>query len=336
MRRFFLALAARLTLILPVLAAPAFAQCSGANLFDEMTPDRQAEIRAMAAAHPYPDGNFWIASRGDQRMTILGTYHFDDPRHAPALEAAAPLIADASALLVEAGPEEEKALMKAMGDDPSLMFITTGPTLLEMLPADTWKRLSQALEARGIPGLFAAKFQPWYATMVLAIPPCAMAAATAQQPKGLDGMLIDTALALEVPVRALEPHDTIFQIFGSLSAQQEIDMIESSLVMESRSEDFSATLADLYFNGESRLIWEMMRVISYDMPGYTPEAVDAEMAVMEDVLMEKRNRAWIPVIEQAALEGPLVVAFGALHLSGDAGVLNLLEQQGWALEPVAF
>ena len=47
--------------------------------------------------------------------------------------------------------------------------------------------------------------------------------------------------------------------------------------------------------------------------------------------MITRNQAWIKVIEDVAAKGPALVAFGALHLSGDQGVLQLLEQRGFTL-----
>ena len=49
--------------------------------------------------------------------------------------------------------------------------------------------------------------------------------------------------------------------------------------------------------------------------------------------MTRRNRAWLPVIEAQAAKGQLVVAFGALHLPGETGVLNLLAQNGWKISP---
>ncbi|WP_112311746.1 TraB/GumN family protein [Pseudogemmobacter bohemicus] len=303
--------------------------CGGTNLVDQMLPGDLAEIRARAHAVPYARGNFWTAAKDGQTMTIVGTYHIDDPRHMPVLPPLTERIGAASVLLVEAGPEEEDALMKAMGKDPSLMFITDGPSLLERLPRDTWRRLSEALEARGIPGVFAAKFQPWYATVVLAIPPCMITQPDLKN--GLDAQLIDAAEAAGVRVQALEPYDTLFSIFGALTEDQSIAMIEASLALEGQSEDLAVTTADLYFEADSRMIWELNRLFAYDQPGYTKDQVDAEMAVMEDVMMIRRNQAWIPVIEAAAAEGPLVVAFGALHLSGEEGVLNLLARNGWTL-----
>jgi len=299
-----------------------------------MDPAERARIEAMADAQPFPQGNTWTATRDGATLTIVGTYHLDDPRHAATVAALAPAIEGAATLLVEAGPDEEKALMDRLAADPSAMFITTGSTLLERLPPDLWLRLSRALAERGIPAFMAAKLQPWYATMLLAVPPCAMVAMA--DPKGLDGMLIDRATAAGVPVRALEPFDTVLKLFGGLTPEQELSMIESTLATEEQAEDFAFTLSEAYFQGESRLMWELMRAIALDLPGADAATVEAEFALMEELLMTARNRSWIPGIEEAAARGPAVVAFGALHLAGRDGVLDLLARNGWTISPLAL
>jgi uncharacterized protein len=314
-----------------LLAAPLAAKCAGQNLFGELSPDRLAEIEAAANAVPFPTGNFWRATRGDEVITIAGTYHFDDLRHFANLEALTPHITTATTVLVEAGPEEQKALMDLIGKDPSKVLITEGPTLHEQLPPDVWDKLADALAQRSVPGFMATKFKPWYIVALLAIPPCAMADMV-DNPKGLDGLVIDTATAANVPVRALEPFDTIFRIFDGMTDKELAEILKSTLALEDRSEDYARTLADSYFAGESRKIWELMRFVSYDMPGYTRDEVDAEFAKMEEILAASRNRAWIPVLTDASAKGPVFAAFGALHLSGKDGVLNLLQLQGFTLE----
>jgi uncharacterized protein len=326
----FPALLSALATCLALLTSPALAECAGRNLFAEMDPDRLATITAAAEAVPFPHGNYWRATRGDEVITLIGTYHFDDPRHTATLNTIRPVIEAAETVLVEAGPDEEKALMSLIARDPGVVMITEGPTLLEQLPPEVWNDLSTAMTARGVPGFMAAKFQPWYIAVMLAIPPCAMA--QMQDPKGLDGMVIDTAVAAGKPVRGLEPFDTVFKIFGGMSQEELVAMLQSSLAVEDRAEDYSATLADSYFAGSSRMIWEYMRSETYALPGMTPAQVDAEFAKMEEHLMNARNRAWIPVLTQAAAEGSVFAAFGALHLSGQDGVLNLLQTAGYTLE----
>lgn len=314
-----------------VIAVPVTAACTGQNLFDTMDPARRDEITKAADAVPFARGNFWQATRGEEVITIAGTYHFDDPRHAPNIAALTPFITDATTVLVEAGPEEEKALMRRMAEDPSTMVITEGPTLNQRLPPEIWDPLSEAMSNRGIPPFMAAKFQPWYVLTLLSIPPCAMAQMT-EKPKGLDGAVIDTALAAGVPVRGLEPYDTLFKIFGDITPDELTDLLVSTLAIEDISEDYFTTLVDSYFAGENRRAWELMRFASYDTPGYTRAQIDADFARMEERVSSSRNRSWIPVLTEAAAQGPVFSAFGALHLSGQDGVLNLLRKEGFTLK----
>ncbi|WP_136645649.1 TraB/GumN family protein [Tabrizicola sp. YIM 78059] len=316
-----------------LLATPLLAQCNGRNLFEEMPPEKVAALTAAADAVPFPRGNLWRATRGQEVITIAGTYHFDDPRHAPTLAAIRPAIESATTVLVEAGPEEQRALQDLIAREPGRMMITDGPSLLEQLPPDVWSDLSAALALRGIPGFMAAKLQPWYVAVLLSMPPCAVA--QMKDPKGLDGMVIETAAAAGVPVRGLEPFDTVFSIFDAMNHDEMVAMIQSTLAVDDRSEDYHATLADSYFAGESRIIWEYMRDVSYGLPGYTREEVDADFARMEELLMNSRNRRWISVLTAAAAEGPVFAAFGALHLSGEEGVLNLLQREGFTVEQLA-
>jgi uncharacterized protein len=171
--------------------------------------------------------------------------------------------------------------------------------------------------------------------MLLGLPACAAEAAASGEP-GLDQRLIDRAEAMGVPVRALEPFDTVFGIFETLSAEQQREMLVMSLALEDQSEDAFATMQESYFAEDSRMIWEYSRLLTLQTPGLDPARVEADFAAMEAALMTARNRAWIPVIEAAAADGPVVAAFGALHLSGENGVLALLEARGFALERLAF
>lgn len=310
-------------------ALPATAQCVGENLINALPAPEQSSLRAAADAQPYANGNHWLATRGDEVIHLIGTYHFDDPRHAPTLATLAPILKTAQTLLVEAGPDEEAALKDRLAREPGLMITTEGPTLPELLSPADWQRLTQALADRGIPAFMAAKFRPWYLSMLLSIPACDIA--LADVPKGLDHQLIESATAQGLTVQALEPYDTLLGVFDQLPQSDQLDMITAALAMEDRSADMAITLADTYFAQESRLIWEFMRSETLKLPGYTPERVAADFATMEQALMITRNRAWIPVIEAAATKGPTLVAFGALHLSGKEGVLHLLEQRGFAL-----
>ncbi len=318
-------------LIALLAAPPAAAACSGRNQIDLLPPDTRAALIARADAAPHARGNLWRATRNGRSVTLFGTFHLDDPRNAAIVARLSPLIDAASILLVEAGPQEEAALKDALSRNPALMFTTDGPTLPESLPPDTWEALKQALRDRGMPPFLAARMQPAYLSMILGLPPCAMDAVRTGA-LGLDQRLIARATDAGIPVRALEPYDTLFTIFAGLSPGDQRQMLDVAVTLAGQSDDAFHTLAESYFAQQSRLIWELSILQAHQGSSLPPDSIDSSLARMEDLLVKSRNRSWIPVIEAAAAQGPVLAAFGALHLSGQDGVLDLLARRGWTLQ----
>ncbi|MCA3449083.1 MAG: TraB/GumN family protein [Rhodobacter sp.] len=316
-------------------ALPALARCQGSNLIAALPAETRAALRAAADAAPFAQGNFWRATRGGQVLHLIGTFHLDDPRHAAIVARLAPVIDSASTILVEAGPAEEAALQDALAADPSLIYLTGGPSLAETLPPATWDRLKAALRARSIPPFLGSTMRPVYLSVLLSTPPCASKDPAASQ-NGLDRRIIDQSLSSQVPVQALEPFMTVFGVFAQMTDQQQLDMLTLSLALAGQSEDMLTTLQDAYFAEDSRIFWEFSRWQALNAPGANPDTAARDFAMMEEQLVSARNRAWIPVIEAALAGGPVFAAFGALHLSGQDGVLALLEQAGFTLERLAL
>ncbi|MFV0410115.1 MAG: TraB/GumN family protein [Paracoccus sp. (in: a-proteobacteria)] len=322
-------------------AGAALAQdCSGRDLIAALPQADRAEIERRVAEIPYHQGIFWRASKGDARITLIGTYHFDDPVHDATVARFAPEIRAADRLLVELGPGEEAELMAAMARDPALMMDPTGPTLPERLSEEDWQALSEALSARGIPAIMASRLRPWYVATLLSLAPCMIRQlASGEGERGLDWQLMDVAAKADVPIAALEPWDTVLEMFTSLSPEDEIDMIVYSLPVAGYADDYGATLSAAYAAGDVWQIWEFGRLDAYRNSGLPEGKVDEMTDEAQELLMDRRNRSWIAPLTDAAAaaatdgEG-VVAAFGALHLSGEDGVLRLLEKEGWTTEPV--
>lgn len=336
MIRIFRRRAARLASVVATVVAalglggPATAACTGENLFATLPAAERRALDAATAAQPFAQGNLWRASKGGQVVHLVGTYHLPDPRHAATLARLQPILDGAQTLLVEAGPDQERALKADLARDPGLLFLQDGPSLMDRMPPEDWQVLSAAMTRRNIPAVMAAKMRPWYLAVSLALPPCNLGAAGAGS--GLDHSLTKAATERGIAIAALEPHTTVFRIFEQISEADQIAMIRTTLLMEDRVDDYAVTMADSYFAEDSRRLWELLRHESASMPGYTAEKADAEYDRLEAAMMTGRNRAWIPVIEQAARKGPTLAAFGALHLSGQGGVLQLLADRGWQIE----
>jgi uncharacterized protein len=61
---------------------------------------------------------------------------------------------------------------------------------------------------------------------------------------------------------------------------------------------------------------------------------DVDSVKFEEEMLTKRNANWIPIIEKAARDKSTFFAFGAAHLGGTSGVINLLRQKGYTVKPV--
>jgi hypothetical protein len=318
--------------LIPAFAGASQAGCAGQDLLAGLAPGRRAAIEAAAAAVPHPEGRLFRATRAGAEITLVGTLHLPDARHAPLEAQLAPILSGAQVLLVEAGPEEEAQLAARMGQPGSPMF-STGPTLPERLPEAEWAHLAAELTARGIPPFLGAKMEPWFLSTMLAVSPCWLQELN-RGGKGLDARLIEAAGAQGVAVRALEPWDTVFELFGAMTEEEEILGLRVALMQAGQAEDMTFTLSELYFQGRIRMIWELGADLARELApeiGLDAAELDAQLAEADVLLVSGRNRAWIAPIEAAAAEGPVLVAVGALHLPGAEGVLALLEERGWSV-----
>lgn len=54
----------------------------------------------------------------------------------------------------------------------------------------------------------------------------------------------------------------------------------------------------------------------------------------DDILLNDRNRKWIPIIEKVSKESATFYAVGAGHLAGENGVIKLLRKQGFTVEAI--
>jgi uncharacterized protein len=310
------------------------AQCGGGDLRLQMPQDQTNEMAQNVQRIPFAEGNHWQAVKDSRTVHVIGTIHVYDPRLEPVMDRLQPLIESADLILLEATPEEEKKLQAAITTNPALVFLTDGPTLPELMPEDDWQRLSAAAASRGIPPFMASKFQPWYLSLLMGIPGCAMQEAVAGA-RGLDHIIGDVATAAGVQMRALEPFDMLFGLFNDDPLDEQIRMLTLSVMPDQLSEDALFTLKETYFEQSPAEAWEFSRYLARTLLDLPIAEVDQLFGELEDLLLTQRNAAWLPRIEDASGD-LIVVAVGGAHLMGENGVLQLLENAGYALTRQAF
>lgn len=309
----------------PVMAA---ALCEGTDLIDALPEAERRALEARADAMPHARGLLWRATKGDTRITLFGTYHFRHARTQAHLDRLKPEIAAADTVYLEMSPEDQKAFQARMAEDPSVMFITQGPTLPDLLGEADWQHFSDEMNKRQIPGFVAAKFKPLWAAMMLGIGPCE-ARNGAMNGLGIDAMVGDHAARSGVETRSLEDTAEVLTTLDSEPLEKQLDMIRMTLAWPGDADDMSYTIRERYLAGEIALTWEFSRLVSLKYGGRTAEA---DFARLERALLTSRNRAWVDKLLAETAGKRVLVAVGAGHLPGKNGVLHLLEQEGFEIE----
>ncbi|SLN37172.1 TraB family protein [Roseovarius albus] len=312
--------------------AMAQAECTGIDLIATLPANELAELEKQATALPYPEGIFWKATKGARSITIFGTYHFSHAQTQAHLEALKPVITEADAIYLEISNDKQDQMAREMADDPSMMFITEGPTLVDMLSEAEWQSYSQQMTDRAIPSFMAAKFKPLWASMMLGIGPCEMRNG-AMEGGGIDTLIGDYAAELGNPSRSLEDFRVLMGMLDDLPQEDQLDMIRLSLDLPFSADDLSYTLKAQYLEQNIALLWEYSRKISIEQGD---EGAEEDFALLEEKMLTRRNHDWIEVLTDPALPVQVFVAFGAGHLPGKNGVLYLLEAQGYAIERLSL
>jgi uncharacterized protein YbaP (TraB family) len=301
--------------------------CGTEDLIQTLSPEDRARLDALVEPHPYPEGNFWRATKDGSTVTVVGTIHIPDPRLVAYVDRVRPALETADLLIIEASIEDEEGIQKLVTNQPDMFFINEGPTLIDLLGDEDWTRVSDRLSAMGIPSFFAAKFQPWYLSMTLAIPPCAMSALQSGQ-HGLDRRLESIAMTQNTPIATLDDTEAVLRLFSDEPLDKQLAGLRITLETQASGNAQTSTLIESYFDGRVRESWEYGRIMVEEA------GIEDGAELFEEInqeLLVGRNRDWEPKIAEMVAGKDVVLAVGAAHLSGESGVLRALERAGYTL-----
>ncbi|MEM6577109.1 MAG: TraB/GumN family protein [Pseudomonadota bacterium] len=310
------------------IALPAFTwanSCGTRDLIAELSTERQAALNDLVSAHAFAEGNLFRAVNADSVVTVVGTLHLPDARHDHMVDKVRGDIETADLLILEATSAAQLEIQNMTATRPDLFFINEGPTLIDLLSEEEWARLTDELSAYGIPGFMAAKFQPWFLGMTLAIPPCAVADVQAGG-KGLDALLEAIAVEANTPIAELDDVEALMQLLAGDPLEEQLDGLRLWLAMNQDGDAEMTTLVERYFQGKAREVIEYSR-LTLPEKGVPPELFEEMM----QGLLEDRNIAWEPKLIELVAGRDAVLAVGAAHLSGDSGVLRALERAGYKI-----
>ncbi len=140
-------------------------------------------------------------------------------------------------------------------------------------------------------------------------------------------ILIDAANRRKMKVLEIETGKDRTKIFKKMLLRDGIDMLLSTIDKYQQSEpaDIEKKVKatnEQYFSGD---VTEMAKL--------EPNMSAAERRIFT-ILLDDRNRLWIPRMRKIMARKSTFFGFGGAHLGGKVGVISLLEADGYKLKPI--
>lgn len=123
------------------------------------------------------------------------------------------------------------------------------------------------------------------------------------------------------PTLGIETVEEQLALFDYLTYKQQADMLvndlKSSMNASSQDNNSMQRVTELYKQGKITELLDLLR--------------SEEAENFEEILLNKRNRAWIPILERIMQKKSTFIAVGAGHLPGAQGIIHLLRKRGYRL-----
>jgi uncharacterized protein YbaP (TraB family) len=304
------------------------------------TADPAAHKALFQRAHAVPNGRgkFWRISRhatlgganlgGAPHSYLFGTFHDTEIARQPLKPGVAASLEGARLMLVELTGEEQARLQARMASDPDFVIDRNQSGLIAQLSATERSVAEKMLAARGVPLSLAEKLRAPILFSLITVPQCILTAMQQGQPT-LDQLLMTQATDAGVPVAGLETYEQAIGSVSDIPADTMNQILLEGLRDLSDEEDIRRTTVALYQAGEIAAIWEFSIVSSARTLGMARSR--EIMAQLGATVLERRNRAWMETLVPELEKGGVFAAFGAMHLVGAAGVIELLRGEGFTV-----
>jgi uncharacterized protein YbaP (TraB family) len=274
-------------------------------------------LPACVQASPQDDtAVFWsIARNGEPAGYLLGTIHSEDPRVLDFSEAFAEILASNQVFAMEMVP-----------DLPTLQQLTLymqyqdGTTLESRIGAERFAKLQTALAAYRVPADWIAGMKVWAAMMTLSVPP----------PE--TGFFMDFSLSLRAAgaglrVVGLETLEQQLAFLEEMPMEQQLQLLDQALAEYDRVRELHDQMVTSYLDGD-------LQALSAQAEGQMGELGEEARQYFMVQGIELRNRRMIDSLLPMLEKDRVFTAVGALHLPGKTGLIQLLRDRGFDLQPL--
>ncbi|WP_338218545.1 TraB/GumN family protein [Algoriphagus sp. oki45] len=141
-----------------------------------------------------------------------------------------------------------------------------------------------------------------------------------QQIESYENFFTTRAQEASKPLVGLETVAFQMGIFDQIPQKLQLDELAKMIKEKSAEEEFRK-LMDAYLSEDIEALFEAMNE-------------DGFMVEYRDLILDSRNKAWIPILEKEMSNKSVFAAVGGGHLGGENGVIALLREQGYTVTPI--
>lgn len=211
-------------------------------------------------------------------------------------------------------------------DDPSVMmaglmgvFMNGGTSLKDLVTEEEYERIDNYFKEKT--GMGVAMFDRMKPLLVSSL---VQEKSMTGEVTSYESVFMEMANKRGMEVEGLETAEFQMSMFDSIPYKQQAQMLLDGVDGKDgvNSDELFAEMIELY---QAEDIDGLASIISEE---------SADMENFEKLLLETRNRNWIPLIGEQVVKMPTFFAVGAGHLGGKNGVVQLLKDAGYTMTPL--
>ena len=293
-----------LTLLAAVPGLPAAAQDA------DCRPLRIVDY-ALDGPEKFHRGLLWQISRdGIPRGYVFGTIHVDDKAVVDLPDAVRDSLDGSRAFVMETLPDMQDTL-----DFSTAMFFLDGTRLDELVSPGVFEKTVDILENYNLSGEMVSIMKPWAAYIIMSYP--------ADMGMVLDFQLLERARRNGAEVAGLESYQEQLDIFGNLPLDDQARILTDTVCHYERVTADLDVMKSLYLERDLEGLYVYSQRYAFDDNTVYDEVAE-RLISGRNRLMAERMGAWLEA-------GGAFIAVGAMHLPGEEGVLNLLEERDFTV-----
>ena len=263
----------------------------------------------------------WKISSNDlqQSSYLYGTIHIIEGDDYFLPEGTLSAIDESETIVFEIDMSELNDLSKQIGLLKDA-FMKDNLTLKDLLSDEEYAIVSEHFQKMGMPLFLFERFKPMFLT-VFASGDLSPDDLQSGRMKSYEMEFFEMANQADKSVGGLETIEFQMSVFDSIPYTDQAKMLVESIKVADTDSDQFRTMVEIYKKQDLNAMMAMF------------EEEEGGIGDYEDLLLVKRNRNWIPIMQDYMANGKTFFAVGAGHLGGKTGVIQLLRDAGYTVIP---